>query len=216
MNDMTFYLIIGAVIVIFLAGIAFLAYRNEARSLGFSGEVNSTPVGGEGWSAEMGWRYVSYSEKNIPLVLQIEPMARDADIVYVPNAEMWLNSAPDWARERREEILERLKSVEWNRKLIWQEGKTSLGTTGFVPGSLESTRGGRKLEKRRLFHPGSKITHEEAHELWHNAAWLFAEQAKGEVLIFKNQGVPGSVFEQVEMTALERNPNVTLIFKSFD
>ncbi|HEY0049382.1 MAG TPA: hypothetical protein VGB68_08870 [Pyrinomonadaceae bacterium] len=217
MNNMTFYLIIGACLIILLAGIMFLAFRSETKSSGLWGEKNSSPVGGDGWSAEMGWRYVSYIEENTAIALQIEPMARGEDIVYVPDEANWLKSAPDWARQRREEILARLKSVMWNRRLVWQQGKGSFGASRFVPGSLESTWGGQRLEKRRMFHPGSKITHEEAHELWHDAARLFAGQARGEVTIFKGaQGMPGTVFQEVELPALEINPNVTLVFKTPD
>jgi hypothetical protein len=219
MDNTTFYLLVGAAVIIFLAGIAFLAYRSEAKRWGFAGEKNLNPVGGDGWSAEMGWRYVCYFEgTNEPVVLQIEPMARGEDLVYVPDAAKWLESAPDWTRAKRDEILERLKSVEWNRKLAWREGKNAdFGGIGFIRGSLESTRGGRKLQDRRLFHPGGKVSQEEAHELWCDAARLFASSAIGEVIIAKRaQSVEGSVFEQIEMSALEINPNVKLTIKEFE
>jgi len=78
---------------------------------------------------------------------------------------------------------------------------------------LESTPGGRALEDRRLFEAGSKVTHERAHEMWHEAARMFAEQAKGKVTIFMSEVIPDSVFQAVELPALKKNPNVTLDFK---
>jgi len=204
------YAIIAAVIV--LAVIVFLAVRSESKSLGLSGKRNLTSVGGEGWSAEMGWRYVRYIEGETSVNLQIEPMAKDDDIVYVPDEATWQKDAPYSARHKREEILERLKSVEWNRQLEWRDGESSFGIDAVVPGSLESTPGGRMVERRRVFHPGGELTREEAREVWHNAARIFAQSVKGEVKIIMDKGIPGSVFLEIELPVLELNPNVTLNF----
>ena len=92
----------------------------------------------------MGWRYVAYSEGNISVSLSIEPMATGEDRVYVPDEASWLKEA-DWTSERRAEVLSRLKSVAWNRKIDWRECECPLssGTHQIIPGSLESTPGGR-------------------------------------------------------------------------
>lgn len=163
----------------------------------------------------MGWRYVSYTEGNVSLHLSIEPMVKGDDRVYVPNESSWLKVTPSWTSEQRSRILSRLKSYPWNRKLTWQECDCplSLGPHEVIRGSLESTPGGQALEDERLFEPGSKITHEQAHEKWHQAARMFAEQARGNVTIFMSEVVPDSVFQAVELPALKKNPNVTLIFK---
>jgi len=101
----------------------------------------------------MGWRYVSYSEGDVSLWLQIEPMVKGADRVYVPDESRWLKDAPSWTRESRAKVLSRLKSVAWNRKLEWQECECPLPLEEHkvIPGSLESTPGGQALEERRLF-----------------------------------------------------------------
>ncbi len=39
------------------------------------------------------------------------------DIIYIPSAGMWKEVMPDWARERREEILTRIKE-RVGRRLI--------------------------------------------------------------------------------------------------
>lgn len=171
---------------------------------------------GEGWDARMGWRFVSYGEQGLWLSFQIEPMAKGPDLVYFPGESKWSQSAPSWAEGRRAEILGRLESVQWNRKLTWTE--SARGTVTLrrkpdepVPRSLESTPIGRLLERLRLFEPGGIGSHDFSHKLWHWAARQFAATARGEVNLFMGEEpVRGSVFEAVELPALRANRNVTL------
>ena len=169
----------------------------------------------ETWENHMGWRYVSYSDGSASFSLTIEPMVKGADRVYVPDESSWLKAMPSWTSQQRLQALARLKSVAWNRKLVWEECgcPLSVGPVKVIRGSLESTEGGQDLEARRLFEPGSKMTHEQAHQLWHAAARMFAEQASGTVTIFMSEVIPDSVFQVVELPALKNNPNVTLVFK---
>lgn len=171
---------------------------------------------GEGWDERMGWRFVAYGEQGRWLSLQIEPMAKGPDIVYVPNESVWSESAPPWAQERRDEILARLESVPWKRKLTWSE--SDYGTVSSsrkpnepVPHSLEATPVGRILERLRLFEPGGISSHDFSHKLWHWAARKFAETARGEVNLFmRDEPIRDSVFESVELPALRANSHVTL------
>lgn len=171
---------------------------------------------GEGWDARMGWRFVSYGEEGLWLSFQIEPMAKGPDLVYFPVESAWSKSAPSWAMERRAEILGRLESVPWNRKLTWTEsakGTVSLQRSPHepVPHSLESTPVGRLLERLRLFEPGGKSSHDFSHRLWHWAARKFASTARGEVNLFMgDEPVRDSVFEVIELPTLRANRNVTL------
>lgn len=167
------------------------------------------------WSATMGWRYVSYQEHARALRLAIEPMASGPDVVYVPDSESWARTAATWAQDRREEILGNLKSIVWNRTLEWREEATSLsnGVHQAVPGSLESTEGGKVMESERFFDPGGRLTHEQAHQVWHRLAERFAGAAQGRVTIFATEVIENSVFQVVELPALRSNPRVTLDFK---
>jgi hypothetical protein len=176
---------------------------------------NPMQVTDSSWEAHMGWRYVSYSEGDVSLSLSIEPMVKGADRVYVPDEASWLKAMPSWTSAQRSQVLSRLKSIPWNRKLSWQECECplSVGPIKVIRGSLESTEGGRALEARRLFEPGSKVTHEEAHEEWHTAARMFAAQARGIVTIFMSEVIADSVFQAIELPELKKNPNVTLVFK---
>ena len=168
------------------------------------------------WTAGMGWRYVKYLEKDVFLRLSIEPMVKGNDRVYVPNQAEWLKNAPAGARDKRSKILARLKSVAWNRRLDWSDCEcpfSKLGPDEFFRGSLESTEGGRALEGRHLFEPGSKLPYRQANKLWHDASRMFAEEARGKVTIFMSELIPNSVFQAIELPTLKKNPNVTLVFK---
>ena len=195
--------------------------RTNEGNMGFFKNLFGAPKadpnlpGGDGWTARMGWRNVSYLEGRQMLTLQIEPMASGPDTVYVPDAQAWLQSAPSWARSRGGEILLRLKSIAWNRELIWEESPQSefLTDDAPLPGSLETTPGGQKIEGDRLFHPTSRMSHEQAHHIWHVLARRFAEAAQGRVTLYASTVIPNSVFEVIELPALRANPNVTLEFK---
>lgn len=221
MNKASLAFIIIAVLVV-AAVVYVLIPENRRNTSDSSQATNPSVIGDKGWTARMGWRYIAYIEKDkdVSLSLDIEPMVKGNDLVYVPNESNWLKDAPSWARERRSEILDRLKSVAWNRKLTWREVEDSVSissrdTDTAIPGSLESTPGGRELEDRRMFEPGSKYTHEEAHKIWHEGARMYSELVKGEVTIFMGgrPAIQDSVFQAIELPTLKKNPNVTLVFK---
>ena len=161
-------------------------------------------------AVEMGWRYVAYREGREGLVFQIEPMVKGPDTVYVPDEASWTTEAPQWARHRRSDILEYLRSVAWNRELEWRSLPTDFSVPGAVPGSIESTPGGEELENERLFHAGAPITAEQAREVWHQAVRSFVSQAEGQVTIYAAELIPNSVFADIEIPGLRANPNVQL------
>jgi hypothetical protein len=140
-------------------------------------------------------------------------MVSGSDIVYVPDAENWQRRAPTAYRDRRDELLARLKGVRWNRNLEWKDTPTGFPRGGVVPGSLESTKGGAEFEAKNLFAPGSELTFEQAREIWIMLAQRFARAARGKVTIFADTLIPNSVFKEVELPALRANPQVTLEFR---
>jgi hypothetical protein len=187
-----------------------------------AGNSTSVPLvegGDDTWAAQMGWHYVAYREGGEAISLSIEPMVRGADVVYTPDDEKWAQSAPAWARTRRGEILERLKSVAWNRELTWRESsKDGLMLIGrdmnhVIPGSVEGTWGGQRLEALRLYNPGSSTPLEEVRELWNRAALETVKGARGRVNLFVSEDIPDSVFQSVIMPALRKNPDVYLDFR---
>ena len=69
------------------------------------------------------WRFIRYEEGADSLVLTVEPimgLSETEAIIYVPTAERWKREMPEWARERREEILARIKADN-SRGGSWEE-----------------------------------------------------------------------------------------------
>jgi len=166
----------------------------------------------------MGWRVITYQQHEVWLSLQIEPMRDGPCMVYVPSAEVWQAQAPEWARAQRADILERMRQIAWNRDLSWAESPRAMfwhrHLHNPVDGSLESTPGGRQLEGMRLFHPDSpaRFARRDAKRAWCAAAEQMCLQVSGRVNIDQSEIIPGSVFQEVELQALKRNPNVSLCF----
>ena len=200
------------------AGTMLGGCRAAGRQKASASREAGAPVEGAGgtWRAQMGWRYVAYGEEGGAFYLSIEPMVGVPDIVYTPDERRWKEKAPEWARERRAEILSRLKSVAWNRELEWREGSgegpspVGADLNHVIPGSLESTAGGRQLEALRFFNPGSSVPFAKARERWYEASREHVKLARGRVRIFVSEVVPNSVFQVIIMPALKENPNVEL------
>jgi len=168
------------------------------------------------WSVEMNWQSIVYREGSRGIRIEIDPMFEVADIVYVPDAAAWSRTAPPWASSRRDEILARLKAPGWHRHLEWREDSESevSGDLEPVPGSLESTPGGREFQQKRLFDPNSELTADQAREIWQMLVRRFALAARGEVHLFVDGAPKGSVVEKVAVPALKENPNVKLVWHS--
>jgi hypothetical protein len=165
---------------------------------------------------EMNWQAVVYREGDHGISLQVEPMFEGADVVYVPDAAAWSRTAPPWASARRDEIIARLKAPKWHRDLEWREGGDSTVSTHLapVPGSLESTPGGREMRQKRLFDADSELTAPQAREIWQMLVRRFALAARGKVHLFVDGAPKGSVFEKVALPALKENPNVEIVWHS--
>lgn len=164
----------------------------------------------ENSSAEMGWRYITYRQGMQTITMMIQPMVKGPCLVYAPNEKCWKQYAPSWASNKREDILNYLSSIKWNRYIKFEDVETNFVSKEPVPGALESTQGGETLEAQNLFQPNSSLTPEQAKELWYTVCRRFAEACKGEVNIFRSGIIPGSVFEEIELPALKSNKRVKL------
>jgi len=165
-------------------------------------------------AARMGWRYTTYIEDENTLTLPIQPMLTGHCFVYVPNASRWKKEAPSWAKNRRRGIIKFLSSLNWNRGLKFLEVDGGFVTDWPVPGSLESTQLGQELDAKNLFDPSSEFSRRGAMEVWLAAVRRFAEAQEGEFHVYRTEVVPGSVFEEIELPALESNPLLNLVFHS--
>jgi hypothetical protein len=170
------------------------------------------------WTCRMGWRVLTYQEGEQWLSLQIEPMSDAPCRVYLPDDARWQVHAPAWARDRRALIVQRLQQVAWNRALTWQDSPRAnfwqRHVLQPVDGSLEATPGGQQLQNLWLFHPDSpaRWSRQDAKRAWCAGAEQMCKQASGWVNIDVRERVPGSVFQDLELPTLSRNPRVTLSF----
>lgn len=176
-----------------------------------------TSRGHDGWTCLLNWRVLTYQEGSRCLSLQVEPMKQGPCLVYVPREAAWQRMAPDWARSRREQILQRARSIAWNRDLDWPESDdatvSDLHAQDPVPGSLESTPGGQQLQAMWLFHPDSPVgwSKADSKRVWMAGAEQMCLQLSGDVPVHISAVVPGSVYQDVELPALRRNPRVRVV-----
>ncbi|NLZ47796.1 MAG: hypothetical protein GX895_03240 [Clostridiales bacterium] len=166
-------------------------------------------------SAYMGWKHVRYIQDSKSIIFIIDPMVGRPDIVYVPEEKSWQNTAPEWAKNLRDHILNTLKSIPWNRKLQWVDTKTKVIEKDIfedfiLPGTPEATLGGRKYTAFGLFNPRSPVSPEEAHELWCDLEKQFAQEAKGIIPVYTKNSKPYSVFTKISLPILKKNTSVSL------
>lgn len=169
------------------------------------------------WTCILNWRVLTYQEGRRFISLQVEPMHQGPCLVYVPTEQAWQRKAPAWAQGRRQLILERARSIAWNRDLDWPESDDSTVSEVHaqepIPGSLESTKGGQTLQDLWLFHPDSPAgwSKADAKRAWLAGAEQMCLQVSGDVPVHISEVIPGSVFQSVELPALRRNPRVRVI-----
>jgi ribose 5-phosphate isomerase B len=82
---------------------------------------SSAKAPSEDYDVLIAFRYVKYFEGDQDLELQIDPGLKQPSVIHVPSPERWRSEMPDWARDRREVILERLRSKCLHMQLNWKE-----------------------------------------------------------------------------------------------
>jgi hypothetical protein len=155
---------------------------------------------------KMDWKYVSYTDNTGKYIIPIEPMYQESDIMYLPVNQ-----------EDYKEIIETIRSIPWNRNLVYEQAKYELkgidrSALEFEEGSLESTEAGKEFAALGMFDPGFEMEPEKVHELWCVMEKRFAESAAGKVTIVSNSIIAGSVFEKVSIPALMSNDKAFLFF----
>lgn len=164
---------------------------------------------------KMGWKYISYIQEDEKIILNIEPMLGEADIIYIPNDEIWRKSSRKWASQNKNEILSNIKSLDWNRQMAFNEYDIDLkcmtvDEDEIEEGTIESTEVAKEFQSLYLFDPDKKVGKEQAHELWCTLEKRFAEQVEGKVTIYANSVIENSVFNKITIVALLENEKVVL------
>ncbi|MBW1936800.1 MAG: ribose-5-phosphate isomerase [Deltaproteobacteria bacterium] len=55
------------------------------------------------------------------LQFQVDPKLKEPSVIHIPSEENWASEVPEWARQRREEILSRIRSKCAHMELEWKE-----------------------------------------------------------------------------------------------
>ena len=124
-------------------------------------------------------------------------------------------SSSIWASENRDDILSAIKSIDWNRDIIFNEcdmdlNCMSIDKNEIEEGTMESTEAAKEFHSLYLFDPDKKVEKEQAHELWCTLEKRFAEQAEGKVTIYANSIIENSVFNKITIATLLKNEKVVL------
>lgn len=98
-------------------------------------------------------------------------MIGEEDIIYIPNDEIWDSSKIEWVKGNKEEILNDIKSIDWNRDIKFSEVGIELicisaDNNDIEKGTIESTEAAKEFKNLNLFDPDKKVNKAQAHELW--------------------------------------------------
>ena len=67
------------------------------------------------------FRYIKYIEGKNSIEFQVNPGLKDPTVVHIPSSKKWNSVVPEWARNRREEILDRVKPKCTHLDCEWRE-----------------------------------------------------------------------------------------------
>jgi hypothetical protein len=164
---------------------------------------------------KMAWKHMSYIKGDEKIVFNIEPMVGEADIIYIPNDEIWNVCPIKWISENKNAILSDIKAIDWNRNIIFNEYDVGLKCMSvdedeIQEGTIESTVGAKEFQSLYLFDPDKKVEKEQAHELWCTLERRFAEEVKGKVTIYSNSIIENSVYNKITIATLLKNDKAVL------
>lgn len=163
----------------------------------------------------MGWKHINYIYGEEKLVFKNEPMIGEADIIYIPNDEIWNSSTIEWVKGNKDKILRDIKSIDWNRDIKFNEMDIdlmciSMDNDDIEKGTIESTEAAKEFQNLNLFDPDKKVDKKQAHELWCVLEKRFAQGVQGKVTIYANSIIENSVFNKITIAALLENDKVML------
>lgn len=67
------------------------------------------------------FRYIKYIEGKDSIEFQVDPGLKTSSVIHIPSQARWNSEVPEWARSRRDEILDRIKEKTMHMKLEFRE-----------------------------------------------------------------------------------------------
>jgi len=67
------------------------------------------------------FRYIKYMEGKDFIEFQVDPGLKRPSVVYIPSQERWNSELPGWSKNRRDEIIDRVKSKCAHMNCEWRE-----------------------------------------------------------------------------------------------
>jgi len=77
--------------------------------------------GEDAYDLLIAFRYIKYMEGDKDLEFKIDPGLKRPSVIHIPSPQSWNREVPPWARDRREEIIDRIKSKTLHLNLEWKE-----------------------------------------------------------------------------------------------
>ena len=139
-------------------------------------------------------------------IFSIKPMYKGDDICYIPIKN-----------DEYKEIIERIKSVNWNRDIRFVECEIKvkcleMNKNEFEAGTLESTKAAQEFNELEMFNPEFEMDRSKVHELWCILEKRFAEAADGIVSVKSYDISEGSVFDKITLPTLLSNKKAHVYF----
>ncbi|MBK8652097.1 MAG: hypothetical protein IPN23_10390 [Elusimicrobia bacterium] len=72
------------------------------------------------FGVHISFHYIRYLEGGEKIDFEVEPMNQSPSVISIPSAERWKAEMPDWAKDRRDVILKRLKDETKHLNWVWE------------------------------------------------------------------------------------------------
>lgn len=164
---------------------------------------------------EMQWKQLVYKKDSILLTYQIIPMLNKPDVLLFTDSATWFTlHAGILTEQDRQDILNKITSINWKRDLVVKETVTNLkngeGLT-LTEGMIEMTPGYKQLIGMQLFDPNQQLTNNQVKQIYIKAETKYCEAIKGKVTIPAGARIKGSIVEEICIPAIKKNPNAVMV-----
>ena len=164
---------------------------------------------------DMQWKQVVYKKDNILLTYQIIPMLNEPDVLLFTNSATWsVLHVGVLTEQDRQDILNKITSINWKRDLTVKETVTNLANGKgllLTEGMIELTPGYKQLCDMGLFDPDQQLTNDQVKQVYIKAETKYCDAIKGKVTIPAGARIKGSIVEEICIPAIKKNPNAIIV-----